>query len=726
MERANCSAICKVSSEKARHLLIILSGLISFIIVAVTVDVPVFSSIKYLSYLFVYILLPGWCLYRVFCINPGSGLKQFCLGFTFGYAQELLVYLLRPFLGQAVVCWGAVIIVMICFPVLYLRMKKKSYEPVNELILPREVFAYVAMAVLVIITVRFYGIAEVPLPESPGGVTYYQDLVWHLSLAAEAKWHNLPFQNPSVAGEALHYYHLPHIHMAMASLIAGIDLSKIVLRFFPLELYFLWAVMLCWAGRALIGGWKAGIIITSLVLSVGSFSGLFVINSARKMGVSYLYIFDLFKNSIFRNPILSPTFLFGVPFFIALIILIKEYWKQERPCVLSHVVIITILFILSAFTKAVILPIFIMALGVMMIWGVVAERKLCKRIFIVLTISVIVYLIARIYTESIYVNFVKLGRYGHDSYVGTKGMIIYYVNKYYPSLLPFTKNILPFFVVFAYAPLTIFGASLLLFYKKCKLNLSELWLLCLCLAPYIVLQNITLVSGGGWNFYIYMSIPLAILSAKGIFLVFSSKTRWGYLFFIKLMIFLLFFSGLSTLFVRMFFPAIGPKYYAERYGDKPLLTNELLSGLRWLRGNTPIDAVIAVNYTQKLWKNKHRWYYTEAAERNKYWYYSAFSERRIFLEGMFNTPQFHYWINIDEKNPAKIPFIEKIKLLDRFFKQKDKNAFIAMRDKFGISYLLNDKRRGINDWLLSFDHSLIELVYSNKDVNIYRVIDRKL
>src|SRR3989338_8133999 len=297
------------------HRLAILLGLISFLVVAWVSDVHILEALKYLGYSILYVLFPGWCFYRVLMVNAGNVLRQICLGWTLGYVLETAVYLLMPNLKIFGVDYVALIIIGICIPFLYLKLRNSVHTLVKEQVPQREILAYVFIAVLVIITMRFYSIVQVPLPSESRGVSYYQDLVWHLSLASEAKWHNLPFQNPSVSGESLRYYLFPHIHMAVASRISGIELSKILLRLFPLELYFLWALMLCWAARELIRKTHAPLLYTSLVLLLGSLTGSFAINSARKIGSAPLYEQDYFLNYIFWTPFNSPTFLFGTIFF---------------------------------------------------------------------------------------------------------------------------------------------------------------------------------------------------------------------------------------------------------------------------------------------------------------------------------------------------------------------------------------------------------------------------
>lgn len=694
-----------------------LSAVCGFAIITGTSGINLFESFKYLCYCFLYVLFPGWVTYLVLVSEPGNSLRQLCLGWIIGYCLEGLVYLFRPFLGQEVTLYGVVLLGICLFP---FAIRKRRNVAEKDRIAKMEVMAYVGISILVILAIRFCNISEIYLPSAERGVTYYQDLVWHLSLAGEAKWHNLPFQNPSVSGEPLRYYPLPYIHIATSSSVTGIELSKILLRLFPLELYFLWAMTLCWAGRELVGKF-AGLITVSLVLLIGSLSGLFAINSARKIGLEPLYADDLFFNHISWAAFQSPGFLVGIVLFVALIVLIAEVIRKHGDYEKAKILMIILFITASAFAKSVLMPILIMGVFGVLTWQGLVKHKLNTSMGIIFLLMCIVYIVVKGYTHSIYVNFVKFAPLKLLFDIDINSVIMYYAQKYSPGLLWLVKIALPPFVIFGYAPLSIFGLALFVIYRKLRLSGEEIWLMSLYLGSFLIAMLFAL-NGGEWGFLGYGSVPLAIISTKGLVELFKSGAKSNRRILLQFMVLILFVSGLTTTIVKCIFPTINRHYYAKRYGDRPLLSAGLLKGLRWLRSNTASDAVITVNFTQDLWKGKKAWYYSEFSEREKYFYYSAFSERRFFLEGTFPTPQFHQWANNFKEDAGHIPFIERRELLNSFFDKKDRNALIEMRDKFNVSYLLVDRRRDINEWLVSFDDKLVRKAYANADVDIYRIL----
>lgn len=706
-------------SKRLNYILLILLGIGAFSAVNYFSGILILETLKYITYLGMFILLPGWCLYRIIFIDPGSWLRQVSLGMVFGYTLEVALYLVASLFGFGLFNYSSLISMALFLPLLYIRLKKRGFIGASENIAARDLYSYLAITVLVLIVVRFQNISGTALPGSqPGGVTYYQDLVWHLSMAAEAKWHGFPFQNPSLALEPLRYYNFPEIHMAMASRITGIELVKIVTRLFPFELYFIWSLVLCWAARELIGGWKSSVAVAGLVLLVGSLSGPFAIYSFYKTGAPALYARDYFYNLISWIPYNSPTFLMGTVFFISLIVLISEYLGKEVKGRLARMIAITILLLASTFIKSILVPMIVMGLVGVLVWKIFFREKQIFVVALIFMISSTVYLLTREYTQALYINFVKVEPFFLLKTADINEVVFYYMNKHLPKLIWPGKILLPGLVIFGYAPLASFGAAVLLLSRKLKLKINEVWFFSLYFITFF-LGMIFSYSGGEANFLIYETIPLAILGVLGLRLLFSGESRQV---FLKGLALLLLVCGLATTGFNSLFPYIGENYYRQRYGDKPMMTDALFLGLRWLRDNTEPNSVIAVNYTQDLWKEKTSWFYSEFSEKEKYWYYSAFSERRFFLEGTFNSPEFSRWVNVYNSSPERLPFLERRQLLERFFEGREKDALLTIKDKYKVSYLLIDKRREPNIWLRAVSGGLLKLRYFNDDVDIYQII----
>ena len=92
------------------------------------------------------------------------------------------------------------------------------------------------------------GFSQTPLPRDTTAVTYQEDTVFAISLAAEAL-HHWPLTIPSVAGEPLRYHVFADTHMAAISQVTGIDLSVVVMRLYEIPLLLLFSLQLILAGR---------------------------------------------------------------------------------------------------------------------------------------------------------------------------------------------------------------------------------------------------------------------------------------------------------------------------------------------------------------------------------------------------------------------------------------------------------------------------------------------
>ena len=127
------------------------------------------------------------------------------------------------------------------------------------------------------------------------------------------------------------------------------------------------------------------------------------------------------------------------------------------------------------------------------------------------------------------------------------------------------------------------------------------------------------------------------------------------------------------------------------------LTHDEYLGLIWIKNNTARNSVILSD----------RLYYSSLNSKHnaRYFYYSTFSERILFLEG------FYYWVSPALAEARK-------NLIDKFYNDssfKDKKKFLNDNkiDFIIVSNFLN------KDLLLSDDYS--NLVFKNRDIRIYKV-----
>jgi hypothetical protein len=133
------------------------------------------------------------------------------------------------------------------------------------------------------------------------------------------------------------------------------------------------------------------------------------------------------------------------------------------------------------------------------------------------------------------------------------------------------------------------------------------------------------------------------------------------------------------------------------------LTPGLQAALAWIRTHTPTNAVIAVNNV-----------YSNAAQTaSDYYYYSAFGERRSFLEGWEDTIA-----AADESDPRLTPFPARYWLNTAVFGAGNAQALAVLRRRYGVRYLLVDHDHG---GAAPGVARLGRVVFANPSATVYQV-----
>jgi hypothetical protein len=119
-------------------------------------------------------------------------------------------------------------------------------------------------AAVVLLALTFF--AADPLPGLARSVVYYVDNVWDISIAAETL-HHWPITEPYVAGHSpLHYYYGVFLHLAAITQVTGVALSTTVLRLFPTAAIVVIALQLWALSRSLTRARWVGPLAVTLLL----------------------------------------------------------------------------------------------------------------------------------------------------------------------------------------------------------------------------------------------------------------------------------------------------------------------------------------------------------------------------------------------------------------------------------------------------------------------------
>jgi hypothetical protein len=225
---------------------------------------------RYCGYAAFAVVLPGTLVYRALRPAPKTLVEDLAMGAAVGLTLELAAWAafsvldLRGWLPG----WPLLVVaVFLAAPRLRRHWRVRYYE--------RTSLAWSwSLAAIVIFWSCYLFVVFLdrnPVVPTSEGTMQYLDLSYQLSLAGEAKNH-LPLHVPQVAGEPLYYHWFAYAHMAMASLVGGVDLAAVSLRFAIPALCALAIVLTAVVGWRVSRKPWVGIVAAALFFAIGEFN----------------------------------------------------------------------------------------------------------------------------------------------------------------------------------------------------------------------------------------------------------------------------------------------------------------------------------------------------------------------------------------------------------------------------------------------------------------------
>ncbi|HLB20176.1 MAG TPA: hypothetical protein VK613_13725, partial [Gaiellaceae bacterium] len=276
---------------------------------------------RFVPYEFGFVVLPGWLVYRaLFAASPSGRLRQLVLGWSLGYLLEIFAFIATAQVGERELFLAYPIVVGLPAALIAWRARgskrPRSSTRTYSRVTARSLWVGGLLCCLLVVYVALASFTRSPLPRDLGSATYHEDTVFAISLAAEAL-HHWPMTVPMVSGQGLHYHLFVYLHMAAVAQVTGIDLSVVVLRLYSVPLLVLLTLLLVLAGKRVGRRLSAGF--------VGAFAVLFL----GELDVSRSRRF-LFNDFFFSWLLNSHTFLLGLIFFLAAVLLLDELMSARR------------------------------------------------------------------------------------------------------------------------------------------------------------------------------------------------------------------------------------------------------------------------------------------------------------------------------------------------------------------------------------------------------------
>ena len=699
--------------------------------------------VRLVGYEALFVVVPGVLVLRALCRRPGSPYTQLAIGWPLGYAIELIAFAatalagIRPvFVAYPLIVGGAALLIA-------RRRGGVRDAPRTQIAargaLPAWVTAAVAAIAVVLLGMGFF--AANPLPRSVPSVSLSVDSVFDVAVAADAL-HHMPVADPNVAGEGLRYHVLVFLHAAGINQVTGVPLDVAFLRWLPIMAVLLLALEVAWlAGRAARGSpW-----IAPAAVALALFASELDVDPDNPYP---------FLGLFFTNIPLSPTFAFGLSFFVAATGVIVGVLARRSAVERGIWVVLGLLLAGAMGAKGSTLPVMLVGLGLFLVARLLLDRVLDRRCVAVLALTVGVFVAV----------------YGLlFSGAGTGGPKIdpfaFLGNTVVGILPPGLQRVLGSIAVLAGLFAAWLGALLLIGRLRGEARLSALWLGALTLgsvAPFLVFSQ----PGDAQAYFLVYGVPGAVvLSAWGVASAWPAGLgRWPILVAGAVTValavvaatvlddpvppllggrYLAVYAGLvaaaaiaaiaAAVSVRRLALALPlgvalvvgvtlldapidvvPAWYAtERAGTQRYLSDvptgprgidrERLAGFEWLRDHSDPDDVLAVDVQSR-----------SAGDDPRYFYAAAYAQRRTFLAGWAYSAE-AYKLSV-EGRPDEA-FAARRALNAAAF-GGDARALAILRDRHHVRFVVSDLRVVGRQPKLD---RLLPLAYANAGLRIYRL-----
>ncbi len=312
--------------------------------------------------LVVAVLLPGVLISRLVRRSPRTGIEDLAVGFAVGTLVQVPVWWLFLKLGLTYWAWPVIVVAVVALHPGMRRRVLGTELDTTPLAWSASVAA-VCLAALAWLRGDFLRWS----PPEPGTVhTYYSDLEFHLSIAAQAK-QSVPPTLPQVAGEPLYYHWLSHLDMGLASKLTGIELSAVLFQLWVPVITLAGVVIVAACGTRITGRLWAGPLTAVLIYVAGEIvMGSWTSRPFAPMTQFYAW----------ASPSQTIAIVFAFPAIGVVIDYLRRQSGSERQMWLLGVP----LFLALALAKSSELPVFIGGAGVLLVVALLRrERALAVR-----------------------------------------------------------------------------------------------------------------------------------------------------------------------------------------------------------------------------------------------------------------------------------------------------------------------------------------------------------
>jgi hypothetical protein len=720
------------------------------LVVAVALEIWLLTGVsldaiaRFSAYEIGFVAVPGVAVLWALRGRPRGLLVSVGFGMPIGYALEILAFSATAAAGRrSLFLLYPVGAVAISALVIWLRRRRSAAAAMPAATDPMSnrvvwMAALALSAGLIYMAVMF--IPQAPLPSDRMSVSYIPDFVYEMSKTAEVLYH-WPPTNPGLSGVPLPYEWFLFFHMAAVSQVTHLGIPVIALRLDFVPLLLIVGCQLLMVGRAFAGTAAVGVIAVVVVFLLGPLD--------LTTDASGSPFFTVFSTQLWE----SWTFPFGLLFFLPLLALIAERlraatWRTRHD--LAAWSLIALLMVGASGAKATILPVLLAGTCLYTVCVCISRRRLPRPQFIVaLALEAVIFVITFLIIYrggapfTVFGPLVSLGQTlpviditqsAMPAAVRAIALPLAYAAGLAGMLLPLAgllymlrrrhRSRLRRYALC----LSMLGAGLVIANLFHQLGYSELYFqdtgyvaACIVAADGLRLawldighalplsRRFVAVATGCWmaalialviattssNQSQVATVRYAVLIAGGVIFVagcflitrMRRHSTSGVLGFGLIPI--LAASALASPIelaptAGRIVSGIPTAYAATSQPGVRGLTPDLLKALHWLKAHTSVDAVIAVS---------NHW--LDSANTNgRFYYYSAFSERQVFIEGYDPV---RYEITTSGSTAEGADFAERQSLNNQVFDLANQAALSIMTQQYAVRYLLINPDDGDSD-----------------------------
>jgi hypothetical protein len=683
-------------NKKSKKYYVLINGVLSAVILIglFYLKTNPLDILKYIFFQAFYLMVPGLFLYHRLFKLKGEFIERLVLSYALGIVLTIIEYFVfyTMHFREGLIFIGPCLSIMEI--ILLSRSSKLNKKNIADAIATVPIQMVSIYFLLLFATFMGFTMTN-PLPTLANSCYFDLDILFDIG-NTQGLLRNFPLINARISGVQFSYQYFNSIHLAVQSYVTKIHPVIITSRFFPFFDMLLLAAAAFFVGRKFFFDDRKAIYFAFILFFTNSAASIMEFSTSGKV----------FCNFLFRRLFLHPRAVeIAISFVLILFGVLYDLLKHEKIS-WNKILLSGLFFFFLVGAKGPVAFVFFAAINLMLLFKILTRRmNSCYFVYWALLSIIFVGVYLILYQSekgnvpsSDFLSFqigsllrqtIAYGRFATLFLNESLKSVIYIllIPFFLITYLPFA---MPLFIVNSLATLRNVA-------KVASIKIFVIFASCCGIFLGIFVREV----GRSNSYFIETAIPFITIAALVYLLEKGNMLRKRFQVMI-LAVFLLSLSTTAIDYLKTVQGAIKPIREPETfYGSERramILTNLEYQGLLWLNGNTENDVVIS---SDRYYRTKK-----QQGELGASWfYYSAFSNRQMYLEG---------WAY--QHNLPKEILEKKLKVCALLYTERTASRGEIMKRNH-IDYMI------VSDFVnpgLKFHDETIQLVFENADIKIYK------